>query len=571
MWDAGITLFIIMLGVGLLTAWICWYIWGRRLRAELSGLLYDRDNAKEKLREKDLALTASQQQVHTLTNELEVCSVQSQKADQAQILEASLAEQKRKMTLLTEEGQSLSDENKELQRKLDDAKAQLDVSKYDKQHLSAHQETLEKSHDEKLQALQKQLSDDRERYEQLQASHTLLTQEHDSSRSREQELERQRDQLKQASDEQSQRDNDTAAMEQAYDEKLQALQKQVNDDRGLYEQLQASHASLTQEHDGSLSREQALASQCDQLKQSFEQLQRNSDTAMTEKAGEWENSLSQLKAENLALNRKLLTVADNSQDDSQRTSELEASLALLQQDKASLNQNLEQVQAKCLGLESEQKEADRRYQDLNSQHQTALESLAIARALNERCEACEENIQEAQEHIDICENKIEELAEQLEQQGRDLDQTQASLSETLQIKAKLEDQVSQLQAEAQATPTESAEAPKESKTRKKKPRESQDQVLARIKERAEALDFERIGTSTEAEKDALQRIKGIGPFIELKLNSLGIYTFKQIAQFNEKDEELVNEAIEFFPGRVRRDEWVKQAKAFVDSALNAVK
>jgi predicted flap endonuclease-1-like 5' DNA nuclease len=61
-------------------------------------------------------------------------------------------------------------------------------------------------------------------------------------------------------------------------------------------------------------------------------------------------------------------------------------------------------------------------------------------------------------------------------------------------------------------------------------------------------------------KDDLQVIKGIGPFIEEKLNALGITTYRQIANMDAKLETQVNEAIEFFPGRVKRDEWAKQAR-----------
>lgn len=60
-------------------------------------------------------------------------------------------------------------------------------------------------------------------------------------------------------------------------------------------------------------------------------------------------------------------------------------------------------------------------------------------------------------------------------------------------------------------------------------------------------------------KDDLQVIKGIGPFLEEKLNALGITTYRQIANMDSKLEEQVNEAIEFFPGRVKRDEWGRQA------------
>ena len=63
--------------------------------------------------------------------------------------------------------------------------------------------------------------------------------------------------------------------------------------------------------------------------------------------------------------------------------------------------------------------------------------------------------------------------------------------------------------------------------------------------------------------DDLQRINGIGPFIEDKLNALGIYTFDQVGKMTPELEETVNVAIEFFPGRVKRDEWAKQARNFV--------
>ncbi len=62
------------------------------------------------------------------------------------------------------------------------------------------------------------------------------------------------------------------------------------------------------------------------------------------------------------------------------------------------------------------------------------------------------------------------------------------------------------------------------------------------------------------EKDDLTRIKGIGPFIEKRLNMLGIYTFRQISEFTPETIEHITKAIEFFPKRIVRDNWVGQAK-----------
>ena len=83
--------------------------------------------------------------------------------------------------------------------------------------------------------------------------------------------------------------------------------------------------------------------------------------------------------------------------------------------------------------------------------------------------------------------------------------------------------------------------------------------LARIAAKAEEIDFATIGTASVDDKNDLRKIKGIGPFIEEKLNALGIFKFSQLANMTPEIEEQVNEAIEFFPGRIKRDKWANQA------------
>lgn len=74
------------------------------------------------------------------------------------------------------------------------------------------------------------------------------------------------------------------------------------------------------------------------------------------------------------------------------------------------------------------------------------------------------------------------------------------------------------------------------------------------------LNFESFGKASADEKDDLKLISGIGPFIEEKLNGIGIYTFDQISKFKKEDIETVTELIKFFPGRIERDKWTDQAK-----------
>lgn len=65
--------------------------------------------------------------------------------------------------------------------------------------------------------------------------------------------------------------------------------------------------------------------------------------------------------------------------------------------------------------------------------------------------------------------------------------------------------------------------------------------------------------ATDGEPDDLKKIKGIGPKFEGDLNSKGIYYWRQIAAWKPEDVEMVEGIINSFPGRIERDEWIKQA------------
>ena len=170
-----------------------------------------------------------------------------------------------------------------------------------------------------------------------------------------------------------------------------------------------------------------------------------------------------------------------------------------------------QLQNDHLALKSQLKEADKNYADLQAR-------LLIQKSENERL---------------------------LKNQSRGLENENTQL----------EDSLRQESASHLATLSLSSKARKEEET------------LARIAGKAKDIDFELIGLATEDQKDDLKLIKGVGLFIEKKLHSLGIYTFRQIANFTEELEDKVNEAIEFFPGRIRRDEWVKQAQNLYQQSL----
>ena len=63
--------------------------------------------------------------------------------------------------------------------------------------------------------------------------------------------------------------------------------------------------------------------------------------------------------------------------------------------------------------------------------------------------------------------------------------------------------------------------------------------------------------------DDLTRISGVGPVIVGKLEALGITTFQQVADFTADDITRIDGELNF-KGRIERDEWVKQAKEFLE-------
>jgi predicted flap endonuclease-1-like 5' DNA nuclease len=57
----------------------------------------------------------------------------------------------------------------------------------------------------------------------------------------------------------------------------------------------------------------------------------------------------------------------------------------------------------------------------------------------------------------------------------------------------------------------------------------------------------------------LKRIKGIGVLIEKKLNSLGVSTYEDIANWTSEDIERISQSLDF-KGRIQRENWVEQAR-----------
>jgi len=61
-------------------------------------------------------------------------------------------------------------------------------------------------------------------------------------------------------------------------------------------------------------------------------------------------------------------------------------------------------------------------------------------------------------------------------------------------------------------------------------------------------------------KDNLTRIRGIGKVLENRLNSLGILSFRQLAELNNDEVNDLSHKIGAFPDRIERDAWLEKAR-----------
>ena len=66
--------------------------------------------------------------------------------------------------------------------------------------------------------------------------------------------------------------------------------------------------------------------------------------------------------------------------------------------------------------------------------------------------------------------------------------------------------------------------------------------------------------SDTGEADDLSRIKGVGPKLVTMLHELGVTRFEQVAGWDEAEIDRIDSQLGRFKGRIRRDQWVEQAK-----------
>jgi predicted flap endonuclease-1-like 5' DNA nuclease len=212
-----------------------------------------------------------------------------------------------------------------------------------------------------------------------------------------------------------------------------------------------------------------------------------------------------------------------------------------------------------------QKAEEKAAKDAQKAEKEAAAAAAAAKAEADAKKAEEKAAKEAKAAEEKAAKEAKAAEEKAAKEAKAAEEKAAKEAKAAEEKAAKEAKAAEEKAAKEAKAAEEKAAKEAAAAAKKKAKPASKEVkkkeeLKRVQERSETIDFSILGTAKASEKDDLQAIKGMGPFIEEKLNALGIYTYLQVSKMTSKLETDVNEAIEFFPGRVKRDQWVNQAK-----------
>ncbi len=174
--------------------------------------------------------------------------------------------------------------------------------------------------------------------------------------------------------------------------------------------------------------------------------------------------------------------------------------------------------------------------------------------------------------------QVEILSEQNEALEKEISELKDYKSKVEELEAKMESISKKMHEETPPPSSSITPAPTIKKVRKKVGsnkkitktptpnivKQDDKSILKRINRRRKEVDFETIGFSAMGRKDDLQKINGIEPFIEKKLNALGIYRFSQLANFNEDIAKKISNLIEMENADSDLLKWSERAKTFTD-------
>jgi len=232
--------------------------------------------------------------------------------------------------------------------------------------------------------------------------------------------------------------------------------------------------------------------------------------------------------------------------------------------------DIEQLEAEMRKLEVEIEEKKFALEESKKEvlsEQRALEEVDLEEE-NERLTI------EANDAIIKAEEEVELAREEAQKATKRAEEEEAEAEEARLIAEMEEDEAKEAKADADTAKRRLDEAVKKAEmagknveqfTEEIEKEKREDLILERIGQRRGSLDWTKIGANFQGKNpDDLTMINGIDEFTEKKLNSLGIFTYEQISNFDSETSREVNDSLELLPGKIAELAWTKQALTMLD-------
>jgi len=262
-------------------------------------------------------------------------------------------------------------------------------------------------------------------------------------------------------------------------------------------------------------------------------------------------------------------------------SQLESTIKSLRQDLETAQQKTDDTESRFGGI----------IKDKDAEISRLVEEAAAIPSLEAELEQQSLGIGDLERHLEESRERLGRLEEELATVTEDLARGDAGLSER-------DDRISELTAQLAAIPQERAETLAELEERDERITELEAQLYSAVQDQIESTAElherderiaqleSRLGLSGWQEPrypdrdtaivrmaeiaqrtrgsgpivdDDLKLIHGVGPQLERLLKSLGITSFRQVANLQTDDIAYVSAALSAFPGRIERDNWMASA------------
>jgi predicted flap endonuclease-1-like 5' DNA nuclease len=182
----------------------------------------------------------------------------------------------------------------------------------------------------------------------------------------------------------------------------------------------------------------------------------------------------------------------------------------------------------------------------------------------------EKEVKAKQKEIAIVEEEAKKAVEQKLKVQQDIEDSQKFKSETAKKAEEVHQEIVKLQSEMKGkeqalvgVETAAMKAERDAAhaelSLKANLMDREDLILERVGLKAVQINWAQIGEAEGQRPDDLSRIQGLDEFAQQKLNVLGIHTYEQISKMDPVTAEVVNDAMEFTPGRISKMMWMQQA------------